>query len=202
MAPKVSAEYMRERRGEILDAATKVFSQKGFHVATLDDISTEADVSKGSIYIHFESKEAMIDGLSQLWQTIDDEVFETAETMPRAIDGVAHVVKATIRRSQRADFKDSIRLGMFVWAEVLINPAVRKSQSKLGEEWARRFTALVQSARDQGGIGPAYSTDSVISFLGSLGGGYFLSRGVWDANPDLADAEKLVDSFIEGLSQG
>jgi AcrR family transcriptional regulator len=199
MAPKVSAEYMRERRGDILDAATKVFSKKGFHAATLDDIATEAEVSKGSIYIHFESKEAMIDGLSQLWQTIDDEVFDKAESMPRAIDGVAHVTKATIRRSQRADFNDSIRLGMFVWAEVLINPAVRKSQSKLGEEWSKRFTALVQAAKDQDGIGSAYSVDSVISFLGSLSGGYFLSRGVWNANPDLADAEKLVDTFVESL---
>jgi AcrR family transcriptional regulator len=199
MAPKVSAEYMQERRGEILDAATKVFSKKGFHATTLDEIAAEADVSKGSLYIHFESKEAMIDGLSQQWQTTDDEVFDAAELMPRAIDGVLYVTKASIRRSQRSDFGDSIRLGMFVWAEVLINPAVRKSQEKLGDEWVKRFTALVQAAKDQGGIGPAYSTDSVISFLGSLGGGYFLSRAIWSANTDLDEAEKLVDSFIESL---
>ena len=76
MSPKVSAEYMLQRRREILDAATKVFSQKGFHAATLDDVATEAEISKGSIYIHFDSKEAMIDGLSERWQTIDDEVFD------------------------------------------------------------------------------------------------------------------------------
>ncbi len=199
MAPKVSAEYMRERRGEILDAATKVFSQKGFHAATLDEIAAEADVSKGSLYIHFESKEAMIDGLSQLWQQTDDEVFEAAEAMPRAIDGIAYVTKATIRRSARPDFSDSIRLGMFVWAEVLINPAVRQSQSKLGGEWVRRFTALTQSAKDQGDISSEYSVDSVISFLGSLGGGFFLSQGVWNATPDVPNIEKLIDSFISSI---
>ena len=199
MAPKVSAEYMRERRGEILDAATKVFSQKGFHAATLDEIAAEADVSKGSLYIHFESKEAMIDGLSQLWQQTDDEVFEAAEAMPRAIDGIAYVTKETIRRSARPDFSDSIRLGMFVWAEVLINPAVRQSQSKLGGEWVRRFTALTQSAKDQGDISSEYSVDSVISFLGSLGGGFFLSQGVWNATPDVPNIEKLIDSFISSI---
>jgi len=190
---------MRERRGEILDAATKVFSQKGFHAATLDEIAAEADVSKGSLYIHFESKEAMIDGLSQLWQQTDDEVFEAAEAMPRAIDGIAYVTKATIRRSARSDFSDSIRLGMFVWAEVLINPAVRQSQSKLGGEWVRRFTALTQSAKDQGDISSEYSVDSVISFLGSLGGGFFLSQGVWNATPDVPNIEKLIDSFISSI---
>ncbi len=85
MSPKVSPEYMLERRREILEAATKVFSKKGFHAATLDDVAAEAEVSKGSIYIHFDSKEAMIDGLSELWQTIDDEVFAAAEAMPKRL---------------------------------------------------------------------------------------------------------------------
>ena len=189
---------MLQRRREILDAATKVFSQKGFHAATLDDVATEAEISKGSIYIHFDSKEAMIDGLSERWQTIDDEVFDAAEAMPRAIDGVTYIVKATIRRSQRSDFGDSARLGMFVWAEVLINPAVAKSQALLGEKWNRRFHALVERAKDDGDIRPTFTVDSVIMFLGSLGGGFFLSR-VWDAKPNVADAEKLIDAFISSL---
>ena len=190
---------MQARRGDILDAATKVFSEKGFHAATLDDIATEAEISKGSIYIHFDSKEAMIDGLSELWQTIDDEVFDSAESMPRAIDGISHVVKKTIRRSQRSDFEDSIRLGLFVWAEVLINPVVKKSQEKLGIEWTRRFNALVVRAKNEGDIGPDHTVESVFSFLVSLGGGYFLSRGVWGVDTDLIGAEKLVDSFLGSL---
>ncbi len=198
MTPKVSAEYMLQRRREILDAATKVFSEKGFHAATLDDVATEAEVSKGSIYIHFDSKEAMVDGLSQRWQTTDDEVFDAAEAMTNAIDGVTYIVKAAIRRSQRADFGDSARLGMFVWAEVLINPAVAKSQARLGEKWNQRFLTLVEQAKLDGDIGPGFTADSVIMFLGALGGGFFLSR-VWDAKPNVSDAEKLVDALISSL---
>lgn len=199
MAPKVSAEYMRERRGEILDAAIKVFSKKGFHAATLDEIATEADVSKGSIYIHFESKEAMIDGLSEQWGTIDDEVFDAAEAMPRAIDGVAYVTKATLKRSQRRDFRESIRLGVFVWGEVLINPAIAKSQAKLGVDWRRRFYALVDLAIEQGDISEEHTSKSVIALLGSLSGGFFLSRVVWDAEIDVAPVEKLIDLFVKSL---
>jgi AcrR family transcriptional regulator len=199
MTPKVSAEYMRARRGEILDAATKVFSEKGFHSATLDDIASEAEVSKGSIYIHFESKEAIVDGLSELWGSIDDEVFAAAEAMPRAIDGVAYVTKATLQRSQRRDFQESIRLGVFVWAELLINPAIADSQAKLGEDWRRRFYALVDLAKEQGDIGQQHTSRSVISLLGSLGGGFFLSRAVYGADIDVSPVETLIDIFVEGL---
>jgi len=199
MSPKVSAEYMRARRGEILDAATKVFSEKGFHAATLDDIATAAGISKGSIYIHFDSKEAVIDGLSEIWGGIDDEVFEAAEKLPRAIDGLAYATKASLRRSQRKNFQESIRLGVFVWAEVLINPAVAKSQERLGVEWRRRFYALVDLAKEQGDIGPDYTAKAVISLLGSLGGGFFLSRAVWDAEIDVEPVEKLIDLFVASL---
>ena len=141
----------------------------------------------------------MIDGLSERWQTIDDEVFNAAEAMPRAIDGVTHVVKATIRRSQSLDFSDSIRLGMFVYAEVLINPAVAKSQARLGEQWFRRFSGLANQAKADGDIGPAFTVDSVISFLGSLNSGFFLARGVWGAKPNVTNIEKLIDAFMSSL---
>ena len=199
MSPKVSAEYMRERRAEILAAATKVFSEKGFHAATLDDIAERAEVSKGLIYIHFDSKEAVIDGISEQWQTIDDERFDAAEGIPRAIDGVADLAKSTIRRAQRPDFTDSIRLGMFVWAEVLINPAVQKSQHRLSERWERHFSDLVSRARDEGDIAAHHSVDSVVWFLGSLAAGIFLSKGVRGSMPDVESLEKLVDSFLDSL---
>ena len=199
MSPKVSPEYMLERRREILDAATKVFSEKGFHAATLDDVAAEAEVSKGSIYIHFDSKEAMIDGLSELWQTIDDEVFTVAEAMPKAIDGLTHVVKATFRRSQRPDYGDSIRLGMFVYAEVMINPAVAQSQARLGELWSKRFRSLAHQAKAEGDIGPGFTVDSVVSFLGFLNGGSFLARGVWGVKPNVSEFDDLIDAFIKSL---
>ena len=199
MSPKVSAEYMRERRAEILAAATQVFSEKGFHASTLDDIAERAEVSKGLIYTHFKSKEAVIDGISEQWQTVDDERFGAAKSMPRAIDGVADLTKSTIRRAHRSDFTDSIRLGMFVWAEVLINPAVQKSQQRLSERWERHFRDLVSRARDEGDIGAQHSVDSVVWFLGSLAAGIFLSKGVRGTMPDVEGLEKLVDSFLDGL---
>ena len=48
-----------ERRTEILDAALRTFSRKGYHAASIDDIAGEAGVSKALIYEHFASKQEL-----------------------------------------------------------------------------------------------------------------------------------------------
>jgi AcrR family transcriptional regulator len=47
------------RPAEILDAALKVFAEKGFAGARMDDIARRAGVTKGTIYLYFENKEAV-----------------------------------------------------------------------------------------------------------------------------------------------
>jgi len=61
MSPKVSAshreQYVRERREQIVDAAIQVFDRKGFVGATVADIASVVGISKGTVYLYFESKE-------------------------------------------------------------------------------------------------------------------------------------------------
>jgi AcrR family transcriptional regulator len=47
------------RPAEILTAALSVFSEKGFAAAKLDDVAKRAGVSKGTLYLYFDSKEAL-----------------------------------------------------------------------------------------------------------------------------------------------
>ncbi len=54
--PKV----VEDRREQIIDAAMRAFSQKGFTRATNKDIAREAGITPGLIYHYFESKEALL----------------------------------------------------------------------------------------------------------------------------------------------
>ena len=51
------------RRDEILEVAASVFAEKGFVSATVRDIGDVAGILSGSLYHHFESKEAMLEEL-------------------------------------------------------------------------------------------------------------------------------------------
>jgi AcrR family transcriptional regulator len=46
-----------DRPGEIVGAAMAVFAEKGFAAARLDEIAARAGVSKGALYLYFETKE-------------------------------------------------------------------------------------------------------------------------------------------------
>lgn len=49
-----------ERREHLLDAASRVFAQRGYADAQMDEIAAAADTSKGGLYFHFPTKEALI----------------------------------------------------------------------------------------------------------------------------------------------
>jgi len=45
------------RTTEILEAARKIFAEKGFHDATVDDIASAAGLAKGTVYLYYRSKQ-------------------------------------------------------------------------------------------------------------------------------------------------
>lgn len=83
--PDVSAE----RRNQILDAAGAVFARLGFHDARMDDIVTEARLSKGALYWYFKSKDAIIAGLLE-------RIFDRELAGIRELEGAEGTVSARL----------------------------------------------------------------------------------------------------------
>jgi AcrR family transcriptional regulator len=54
------ARRAARRKAEILEAAAKVFAEKGFHRTTTKDIAEAADIAEGTIYNYFDSKDDLL----------------------------------------------------------------------------------------------------------------------------------------------
>jgi AcrR family transcriptional regulator len=70
------AREKARRQQEILEAAKEVFFEKGIHRATVDDVAAQAEVSKGTVYLYFQSKESilahlLLEGLSILLSELE-----------------------------------------------------------------------------------------------------------------------------------
>lgn len=52
-----------ERQGEILDAAERLFAEKGFDHTSISDIQSVVKISRGTLYYHFKSKEEILNAL-------------------------------------------------------------------------------------------------------------------------------------------
>jgi AcrR family transcriptional regulator len=64
-AERVRRRPRAETRGELLDAAARVFARQGFHAASVEAVSEEAGFSRGALYSNFKSKE---DLFLALWE--------------------------------------------------------------------------------------------------------------------------------------
>ncbi|MFL7792440.1 MAG: TetR/AcrR family transcriptional regulator [Anaerolineae bacterium] len=75
-----------ERRQSILQAAREVFFENGFHQATVEAVAERAEVSKGTVYLYFESKETilahlLLEGLRELDRRLE-EAYAVEEELP------------------------------------------------------------------------------------------------------------------------
>ncbi len=89
------AERKAERRADIVDAALRVFSRDGFAAAKIDRVAEEAGVSKGTLYLYFESKEKLFEGMVMAKLL---PFLEEAELIQDRINGSAEeVLRATVK---------------------------------------------------------------------------------------------------------
>src|SRR5262245_51664993 len=63
--PRVAAKdrpaFLEERRTAILDAALRVWAKRGFDGTSVDEVAAEAGLRKGTLYLYFPSKRAVLE---------------------------------------------------------------------------------------------------------------------------------------------
>lgn len=79
------------RRAQILDAALAVCAEKGYHATRIDDIAARAQLSKGAVYHHFDSKQEVFIGVL-------DQMMEEFVAVLVAAEAAKAGVADTLRR--------------------------------------------------------------------------------------------------------
>ena len=78
-----------EKQLQIIDAAKKVFLEKGFDIASMDMIAAEAGVSKRTVYSHYQSKDKLFASImndlcsSKRGEVTDKEDWEECDFLPK-----------------------------------------------------------------------------------------------------------------------
>ena len=77
-----------DRRVQILNAALVCFAKRGFHQASMHDISAEAGISVGLIYRYFENKDAVISAMADRHKKEIHKVLERAQQAPTLLESL------------------------------------------------------------------------------------------------------------------
>ena len=115
------------RRAHILEAAIKVYAEKGFHAATIKDVAAEAGVADGTIYNYFASKMALLMGILE---PQSEDVETSVATVPPPLDDPASFLTDMFTRSWSALNPKSLDVLRIVFSEALVNPELRAAYAK------------------------------------------------------------------------
>ena len=105
------AREREERRDGIVDAAERVFLEKGLDAATMDEIADAAELSKGALYLHFTGKDELyIAVVSRFMCGLRDGLVEATAGAESGIDELRCILTTQVRFA--SDRPDLFRLGM------------------------------------------------------------------------------------------
>src|SRR5690348_8583883 len=89
-------ERREETRQQVLDAAARVFAQRGFHATSLDAIAEEAGFSRGAVYYNFADKEELF------LEILDRRCAERAQDLREVFTGDSDDIGETSRQADLA----------------------------------------------------------------------------------------------------
>lgn len=118
------------RRRQILHSARRVFSEKGYHAASVEDIIKAAGVSRGTFYKHFKSKREvfgeLVDGLTKALDmnirrvdtstnapSVTEQMFENAKRILSILINNLDLTKILLKSATGIDPDFDRRLGEF-----------------------------------------------------------------------------------------
>lgn len=199
MKASLQEQLAAGRRDQILDAAAKVFAEKGFHSTTIRDIARFAGIADGTIYNYFENKTALLFGiLNRMKETAQAD----ADLSPEPPTDVRAFMKAYLAHPLNALKADNFALFRVVISEILVNEDLRAAYYQtILEPTVQMAEALFRQWAEQGLIKPV-DVGLITRAISSLITGLMLEhimgdpvvQAKWDDLPDL-----LSDLLLDGL---
>ncbi len=118
----IQEQLIAARRNQILDAATTVFSEKGFERTTIKDVAKAAGIADGTIYIYFPNKPALLMGIFERMKNAFMQ--DHMPLNPENLD-VRSFIHITFKLPLMALKKDNFALFRIVVSEMLVNEELR-----------------------------------------------------------------------------
>jgi len=188
------------RKAQILDAAAKVFSEKGFHRATTREIAEAADVSEGTIYNYFGSKD---DLLISIVARLGESQVPTGMFEQELLGDAREFFVATFRR-RHAFVRQNKAMLQAILSEILTNQEIRgRYNQQIVEPFLSLFEQHIQARIEQGQMRPVdvplamrYLFAVNLGLLGLFILGDPLLRSEWESEEMIGE---LVGLLFDGI---
>ncbi|MGN2639159.1 TetR/AcrR family transcriptional regulator [Nocardia takedensis] len=185
-----------DRHRALLDAAARVFVQRGYTATTVAAITAAAGVSRATLYVYFASKEEIFQALAL--RVRDD--FLAAQEPGDAVEDPRDMLRATIE-----SFAEAVRaagpLLRLIEERGAVDPALTPLAEEIAERPIRRFARYLERQLERGAVTAPVPVRVVAETVG-----HTLTRGALDrshASPaafaEYLDHIRIVAETLLGL---
>ncbi|MEA4827923.1 MAG: TetR/AcrR family transcriptional regulator [Clostridium sp.] len=185
---------MNKTKGTIFNAAIKIFSEKGYNGATMDDIAINAGVAKGTLYYHFKSKEEIFkyivkEGMKKIKTEVQEEV-EKVEDPIKRLKTLCKIQLELVYKNR--DFFKVIMSQL--WGVELRQLELREVVQK----YISLIEGYIKEAITKGVIKDGDASFMAYTFFGAL-----CSTAVYELiNKDGINIEEIIDNLINHMLYG
>jgi AcrR family transcriptional regulator len=194
--PKV--QHGSEKSERIIEAAKRVFSDKGIHQATMDEIAKEAEVSKGAIYLYFKGKDKII-------STLLKSFFEVEMAVIRGLSVEGRTTREVLEEVNQLVVKDLTRIKVFmpILFEFISMTFRNKEAQKVVRDSLNSYIEIlepiIQTGIDRGDLREMDAHDAALAY-GALLEGTILLWSYDLENYDFADlVGRTMNVFLDGI---
>ncbi|MFJ3203709.1 ScbR family autoregulator-binding transcription factor [Streptomyces sp. NPDC086989] len=187
MAEQVRAIRTRQA---ILTAAAKIFEEHGYQAATISQILSEAGVTKGALYFHFQSKDDLAQGvLAEQDQRI---------MVPERASKVQEIVDMVMLHAYRLQTDPMVRAGVRLTMDQLAQGLDRSGPFL---RWAEVTTLTLRRAQEQGELLPhVVPVETADVVVGTFAGVQSMSQAICDYRDLAARASALMRHLLPSIA--
>ncbi|HVN64052.1 MAG TPA: helix-turn-helix domain-containing protein [Candidatus Binataceae bacterium] len=185
-------------RDEIVRAGLKVFSEKGFHGATMDDIALELDATKGLVYYYFNTKEDILAAI-----IADNPLTAGVENLIAAVKGMP--IREGLRdafMSVRKLLDSNRQLVRFLFVQSALSEAKAKAvYSGIIEKIYKMAAELVESAKQTGDVRSSINSNGLAKFVVDFLTAEYIgdSETATESQRDIF-VDQVIDVLINGIA--
>jgi AcrR family transcriptional regulator len=167
--PATERRVPRRRRAEVLDAATRVFHEKGYDATSIQDIADEVGILKGSIYYYISSKE---DVLFELLKEVHEQALKAVQEAIKA-DGDALVrIRAFASTLAQFNAEHPQRMGIFLHDFRSLSEPRREEIVRERDRYDRILRRLISQGQEQGvvcsDVDPKLATLAIMGMINTI----------------------------------
>jgi AcrR family transcriptional regulator len=167
-SPKKWRRRAEARPAEIVQAAYQVFSEKGFAAARLDDIAARAGVSKGALYLYFETKQDIFEAVVKDAVAPNLGAIESlTETFPGTFEQLVRLMIPRVALLAEASNMGKV-VKMVIGESGNFPEIARIWHDDVVARGIGLLTNLIKRAQDRGEVRPGDPRDYALSIAGPV----------------------------------